>query len=366
MNEPPHDSTVAVSPAAGSRFLLIACQAGAEEGVFLMQQLMLPQLSRGAWRRGVVTFRLPEGISINEAAELPFARITIESLGQVTGDSITALADAAAATAPSPPDQVHVWQRTWPAPWKVRAGVPESTSPSAAELHARIASQLGCPQVSTGTELVAGSIAARGERVLDIVIDSPDRAWLGWHTAAQPASCWPGGIYHGQLPEEAISRAWLKLDEAIAVFEIPVHAGQRACELGAAPGGASQRLLSLGLSVVGIDPAAIDPRVAEHPRFEHWQMRARDVRLRQLRSFEWLVTDMNIDPSSTMDALERAAMAPGNQLQGIIATLKLPQWQRAADLPQWLDRFRRWGFVPHARQLSCGGRELCVVAQRPS
>jgi 23S rRNA (cytidine2498-2'-O)-methyltransferase len=366
MNEPPHDSTAAVSSTAGSRFLLMACQAGAEEGVFVMQQLMLPQLSRGAWRRGVVTFRLPDGLSINEAAQLPFARITIESLGQVTGDSVVELADAAAAAAPTPPDRVHVWQREVPAPWKARAGVQESPSPSAVELHARIATQLGCPQASTGTELVAGSIAARGERVLDIVIDSPGRAWLGWHKANRPASCWPGGIYHVQLPDDAVSRAWLKLDEAITVFEIPLHAGQRACELGAAPGGASQRLLTEGLEVVGIDPAAIDPRVAAHPRFEHWQMRARDVRLRQFRGFDWLVTDMNIDPSSTMDALERVATAPGNRLQGIIATLKLPQWQRAADLPQWLDRFRRWGFVPQARQLSSGGRELCVIARRPS
>ena len=75
---------------------------------------------------------------------------------------------------------------------------------------------------------------------------------------------------------------------------------------------------------------------------------------------------MNIDPSSTMEALERVATAPGNGLKGIIATLKLPQWQRAADLPAWLDRFRSWGFPALARQLSTGGRELCVVARRPS
>jgi hypothetical protein len=93
-------------------------------------------------------------------------------------------------------------------------------------------------------------------------------------------------------------------------------------------------------------------------------MRARDVRLRQLRGFDWLVTDMNIDPSSTMDALERVATAGGSNLRGIVATLKLPQWQRAADLPGWIRRFQDWGFQPRARQLSCGGREVCVVARR--
>jgi 23S rRNA (cytidine2498-2'-O)-methyltransferase len=349
MTEPPHERPAAATSEAASRFLLVACQAGAEEGVFLMQQLMLPQLTRAAWRRGVVTFRLSDSsTSISEVADLPFARTTIESLGQVTGSSLTELTAAATAALPARPDQLHVWQRAKPARLRPQARSAEEPLPSAAELHATIAAQLECPQV------------------FDIVIDAPDRAWLGWHTATTPASCWPGGIYPGQLPDNAVSRAWLKLDEAIAVFEIPLQPGQRACELGAAPGGASQRLLSLGLSVVGIDPAGIDPQVAQHPRFEHWHMRARDVRLRRLRSFDWLVTDMNIDPSSTVDALERVATAPGNRLQGIIATLKLPQWQRAADLPGWLDRFRSWGFVPRARQLSAGGRELCVVALRPS
>jgi len=365
MTDPSPDSPPA-GPSAGSRFLLVACQAGAEEGVFLTQELLLPQLTRGAWRRGVVTFRLPQDTDISDAALIPFARIAIESLGQVTGASTAALATAIAAAAAPATDHVHVWQREAPARRKAKEDGSAEPMPSAAEVQAAVAATLGCPHASDGSEAVAGSVASRGEQVLDVIIDSPGRAWLGWHTVTTPSGCWTGGLYPGQLPDDAVSRAWLKLDEALAVFEIPLQAGQRACELGAAPGGASQRMLSLGLSVVGIDPAEIDPRVAEHPRFKHWQMRARDVRLRQLRGFDWLVTDMNIDPSSTMEALERVATAPGNGLKGIIATLKLPQWQRAADLPAWLDRFRSWGFPALARQLSTGGRELCVVARRPS
>ena len=364
MTDAPHTPADSAAQAAASRFLLVSCQAGAEEGLFLTQQLMLPQLSRAAWRRGAVTFRIPEGMDVPDAAQLPFARSMAMSLGQVTGSSLNELATAA--VAPSTPHHLHVWQRAAPSRRRSKEADAAELLPSAPELHATIAAMLGCPSTIDGTNAAAGSIASKGEDVLSVVIDAPGRAWLGWHTATSPSSCWPGGFYPGRLPEDAVSRAWLKLDEALTVFEVPVRAGQRACELGAAPGGASQRLLSLGLTVVGIDPADIDPRVAEHPRFEHWQMRARDVRLRQLRGFDWLVTDMNIDPSSTMDALERVATAPGTSLHGIIATLKLPQWQRAADLPAWLDRFRSWGFVPEARQLSSGGRELCVVARRPS
>jgi hypothetical protein len=77
-----------------------------------------------------------------------------------------------------------------------------------------------------------------------------------------------------------------------------------------------------------------------------------------------VVADMNIDPTSTLDAIERVLSAPGKPPRGIIATLKLPNWSRAAELPGWLERFVAWGYAPRARQLSTGGREVCVVAER--
>jgi 23S rRNA (cytidine2498-2'-O)-methyltransferase len=179
------------------------------------------------------------------------------------------------------------------------------------------------------------------------------------------ASRWPGGFHPSAfsgLPEGVVSRAWLKLDEAIRVFGIPLVRGQRAIELGASPGGACQRLLEAGLDVVGVDPALVDPVVASRPRFTQWRMRAREVPLEKFRGCDWLVADMNIDPKSTLAALGRAATAKGVNLLGIIATLKIPDWSRATELAGWLDTIRSWGFEPRARQLSTSGREVCVVA----
>ncbi|NCA11371.1 hypothetical protein EBR56_06125, partial [bacterium] len=210
----------------------------------------------------------------------------------------------------------------------------------------------------------AATATPPGAVVLDCVLDAPDRWWVGWHVADSRQGCWPGGIYPRSLPPGKVSRAWLKLDEAIASFKIEFDPDARAVELGAAPGGACQRLLEAGLVVTGIDPALVDEPVATHPRFEQWRMRARDVRLRQLRGFDWVVADMNIDPTSTLDAIDRVLSAPGKPPSGIIATLKLPNWSRAADLRGWLDRFVGWGYAPRARQLSTGGREVCVVAER--
>jgi len=87
------------------------------------------------------------------------------------------------------------------------------------------------------------------------------------------------------------------------------------------------------------------------------------VPLKRMRGCDWLLTDMNIDPASTMAALERV-LGGGVRPGGVIATLKLPEWSRAADLPAWLAAFRGWGYRPRARQLSTGGREVCVVATR--
>jgi 23S rRNA (cytidine2498-2'-O)-methyltransferase len=339
------------------------------------QRSMLPSLQRAAWRRGVVTFRLPADGPFPDDffPELVFARSCCRCFGQVQGADDTARLEAALALAgPGPWQAVHVWRR------EPRIGVDTAT------LAARLAARTGG---------VAGT-ARPGDAVLDCLVDSPERWWIGWHRASSsPPSQWPGGEYASPLHAEAakkVSRAWLKLDEAIAIFRLPLSSGQQAIELGCAPGGASQRLLEAGLDVIGIDPALVDPEVAAHPRFRQLRMRARDVKLREFRSCDWLVCDMNIDPTSTMEAIGRIVTglrgrsagglrgtyagglrgaytgglrgAYTGGLRGIIATLKLPDWTRAASLSGWLETFNAWGFSPAARQLSSGGREVCVVA----
>jgi 23S rRNA (cytidine2498-2'-O)-methyltransferase len=340
-----------MSPAPSERggFLLAACQGGAEAAIRLRQPAVLPRARPAAWRRGVVTFRLEDGFNPPDdfLPDLVFARTVVRCLGQVTGDCPATLATRVMEMAgPATWRNVHVWARD------ERAELP------LAELRARLLALCQLPITTT-------PIAAAGELVLDCVVDTADRCWVGWHRVGTPASGWPGGVFPGSLPADKVSRAWLKLDEAIATFAIPLTAGARAVELGAAPGGSCQRLLEAGLSVVGIDPAVIAESVTAHPQFAHWRMRSRDVRLRAFRGFDWVVADMNIDPTSTMDALARVVTAPLCRPRGIIATLKLPEWSRAAGLDEWLDTFRGWGFTPRARQLSTGGREVCVVALRP-
>lgn len=340
-------------------FLLCGCQPGAEAALREQAARVLPGVRPGAWRRGVVTFRLPEGSSPSMdrlAADLVLARTVVHSLGQVTGDEPQALAREAVALVRAngaAPQNVHVWNRVMP------------VGPGAAEAaRATIAARRALLE-ALGLEATHPAEASPGERVLDCVIDTPIRWWVGWHISDSVSSRWPGGFHPAAseaLPEGVVSGAWLKLDEAMRVFEIPFAAGERAIELGASPGGACQRLLEAGLHVVGVDPALVDPVVAARPRFTQWRMRAREVPLDRFHGCDWLVADMNIDPKSTLAALGRVATARGVRLSGIVATLKIPDWSRAAELAGWLDTIRSWGFEPRARQLSTSGREISVVA----
>lgn len=338
------------APGARARgdFLLVACQGGAERALEARQPAALPGARKAAWRRGLVTFRLAPGVDVPAdffPHELVFARACIRSFGQVTGADSGTLVDRAIEVAGGAGwRRVHVWNR-----------VPTVAAPIA-EIRARM------------LEACAGAgreeLADPGDPVLDVVVDSIDRWWVGWHRAAAPPSRWPGGVYPGALPAHAVSRAWLKLDEAWASFGLDLRAGERAVELGAAPGGACQRLLEAGLDVVAVDPALVDGRVAAHPRFEQWRMRARDVKLSRFRGCDWLVCDMNIDPVSSLESIGRVVTAPGVRPRGIVATLKIPDWSRAAEVPAWLAAFREFGYRPVARQLSTAGREICVVARR--
>jgi len=341
-------STTSTAPARKGDFLLVACQGGAEAAVAALQPAALPGGRQAAWRRGVVTFRLDPGVDPPDdffPSGLVFARACMRSLGQVTGvDVATLVARTVEAAGPAGWRNVHAWNRV------------ESVGAPVAEIRVRLVEALG---IGNGPEE-----AAAGDLVLDVVVDAADRWWVGWHRAASPPSRWPGGLYPHSLPAGAVSRAWLKLDEAIATFGIDMRPGERAIELGAAPGGACQRLLEAGLDVVAVDPALVDERVAAHPRFEQWRMRARDVRLPRFRGCDWLVCDMNIDPRSTIESIGRVVTAPGVRPRGIVATLKLPDWSRAAELPAWLETFASWGYRPAARQLSTSGREVCVVARR--
>jgi 23S rRNA (cytidine2498-2'-O)-methyltransferase len=150
---------------------------------------------------------------------------------------------------------------------------------------------------------------------------------------------------------------------ALEWADLPLRAGERAVELGASPGGASQALLDRGLEVIGIDPAEIHPDVLAHPKFTHFRKRTHEVRRREFRKTRWLFADMNVAPQYTLDAVDGIVTFPETDVRGMILTLKLPTWELAEQIPAFAERVRGWGFARiRCAQLAAHRQEIALAA----
>jgi 23S rRNA (cytidine2498-2'-O)-methyltransferase len=307
-----------------------------------------------------VTFKLPDDATLADDFDLrsTFVRAYGFSLGRVKAESPS---DAAAQVWRLVGDQefsaLHVWPRD-----RMSAGFrgyePGFTDESRAA-EAALRADAAC--LIASSELPTPS----SQRVLDVVVVEPNEWLVGYHRTKSGPSRWPGGMREMQLPPDAVSRAWLKMEEALRWSKLPIRKGQEFVEIGCAPGGSCQAVLSRGLRVVGIDPAEVDPRVAEHPYFTHVRKRGADVRRRAFRKTHWLASDMNVAPSYTLDTIEAIVTHPLVHVRGLLLTLKLLDWALADDLPAWLERIGGWGFSRlRSRQLQHNRQEICVAALR--
>ncbi|MCY2967625.1 MAG: SAM-dependent methyltransferase, partial [Planctomycetota bacterium] len=203
-----------------------------------------------------------------------------------------------------------------------------------------------------------------GPFVVDVVLVEPGEWWVGCHKARRPVSAWPGGFLPMKLPESAVSRVYLKMQESLLWSGFKLLPGQTVAELGCSPGGASQVLLEAGLNVIGVDPADMDPMVTVNSRFKHIRKRAKEVSRREFLRVDWLTCDINLPPTYTLDTVEAIVKHPGVRLKGLILTLKLIEWNLADSLPEYLERVRRLGYKQvRARQLHHNRQEVCVVAK---
>ena len=256
---------------------------------------------------------------------------------------------------------IHVWQRD---PVEVGwRGFEPDHSVSSREVAGALTQSLQQRQDPRAGQV---NVDARvGQRVLDIILVDREHWWTGAHPVVERADGWPGGTFSMPAPEHMVSRAYLKLAEALAWSGLPVRPGDHAVEIGSAPGGACQRLLELGLHVTGIDPAEMAPEVLAHPRFQHWRARSLQLKRRLFQPFRWLFCDANVAPDYTLDTVESIVTYPGNQFAGLLLTIKLSDWHQVRDLDQQLARVRSWGFTRvTARQLAHNRREFCLAARR--
>lgn len=342
-------------------FIFVTCQIGTEAAVKGELARDWPALRLAFSRPGFLTFKVTEEMALDDRCLLGsvFARAAAFSLGKASDESAEERAKTVWQLAAARKiDRLHVWQRDLFSP--DHRGPKLSAPPPIVSESQRAVLEVA-PTATDSATLVDRTWP--GNLVLDVVIVEPDQWWIGYHRASGRATCWPGGLFFEPPPADAVSRAYLKMDESLAWSGMPVRQGDWVVEIGSAPGGASQALLNRGLHVVGIDPADMDERVLANPNFEHWKKRGADVRRREFRKIRWLTVDMNVAPSYTLDTVEAIVTHRDVHIDGLLLTLKLMDGTPALAVPEYLDRVRSWGYPQvSARQLHHNRHDFCLAA----
>jgi len=333
---------------------------------------MFPGIRAAFARPGFVSFKMEKPLPEDFQNRSVFARSASISLGKIeTGRPHQDRPDQLAAEVWKIVtenhlfvNRVHVFQRD-PLPVGEHNFEPH-VPPKLEQLHRQIIEQ--SPQtkfLGIGAESILHP-AQPGETVLDVVRIEPNLFFVGTHSVTESSpihSRYSGGILPITLPDDAVSRAYLKFHEGFLWSCITFGSGDHCLDIGASPGGCSQFFLQQGVRVFGVDPGAIHPTVLAYPQFTHIRCRIKDMKRSFLREIRWITADMNVAPNYTLDVLEEI-IAKTPALQGILFTLKLIRWDLADRLPMVLDRIRSWGFSDvRMKQLVFNRQEVMVVVK---
>lgn len=311
-----------------SGFAFVTCAVGRERLVKADVAARLPAWRLAFSRPGLLTFKTPGGLDPAAPAPTPFARVWGKSVREVPDGAI---------------DRVHVFARD------LEGAAPDDD-----------------PAIAPG---VPRGPAATGDRVLDVIVAPGEARFFGVHVHGAWRSPHPGGALPVDVPPDAPSRAYAKLEQAIAWAALPVAAGHTAVEIGAAPGGAAYALARRGVRVIGIDTGALDPVVVayRHPsgaRVEPLATTLAAVRWEQLPvRVDWLLMDVNLAPQVALHELARLMPRLVPTLRGAILTLKVNDLAVVADLAKLGERIRGFGLPSvHLTHLPANRQELCAIA----
>ena len=405
-------------PESFSPFVFMTCPRDSVGALKSEVAARFPDFRFSYSRGGFLTWRVGDSLAEERkvrldvgAMRLIFPRCVIHSLGKIGGKTCeldrSAMLDEAVRLAKTFPTErygdfrrVHVWEPDGEksAPRGILQGVIPTngrTSAGANTTGTSGAAPRGILQTSRGKEpglsvlaralqqdlverlapseplLDAETEAALGDLCLDVIPVAPKEWWVGFHYASDFHSRYPGGLIPLEMPTDAASRAWLKFEEGLRWSGFPIAIGSRCADIGSSPGGGSQALLARGAEVLGVDPAEMAPQVLQNPNFTHLRGRISQLKRKNFLKTRWVIADMNVAPSYTLDVLEeflvgeahRGPAAPN--VRGALFTLKLFDWGLAGHLPEYLRRIKSFGFTRlKVRQLTFNHREVMVCATR--
>ncbi len=349
-----------------SDFLFAICQAGAEAA--LRKELAgsaettngFGPLKPAFSRPGFVTFKVdpvappPERYTLRST----LARTYGWSLGKVNGNDAASMVEEIVSNRQiAECEFLHVFERDKQIPGT--SGFEPGVSPLAASVADQFAAHSLIKKRSTKVNRRAATDAA----VADVVLISPDEWWFGFHHALTRQGRWPGGVPAIDTEEEHVSRAYLKLKEALLWSGITIRPGDVCAEIGSAPGGACELLLEIGARVIAIDPAEMEPSIEEHPKLTFIRRRGHEVRKRDFSNVRWLLADLNMAPKYTLDTVRDIVTHDAVNVSGLLLTLKHDDWKLIERVGEYIETVKAMGFqVVRTRQLAFNRREFCLIA----
>ena len=288
--------------------------------------------------------------------ELGFARQALEVRDVVTEGGPEELADVVARAMRSPPKGFS--GRRWALqivaadgrdphdPRRTLAGALEEVLPEA--LRARLSPEMKDLERP----------AAEAEHLIQVWIVSEAAAFVGLTSTRSALTHHPGGKPRLRRPESAVSRAGLKLEEALEWLGVGPEKGDSCIDLGAAPGGWTQVALTKGARVLAVDPAQLKlPARSGHLR--HVQMSA--FRYTPDETLDWLLCDMAWRPLEVAQLLGKWGRR--GWARQLIANFKLPMKRKADMVRQLLEVLAGSGWQGlRRRQLYHDRDEITVAA----
>ncbi|MBK8095273.1 MAG: hypothetical protein IPK32_25695 [Verrucomicrobiaceae bacterium] len=341
----PSPSSLPVSP-----FVFAACRAGSEAALKAdVARRHAGQLTPAFMRPQLITWKSKEALPASFELGSPLARVSGFSIGSFA--SVTELAqklqeqnlrEIAIEVAPREISEDGVID--WSGPEAVQTA-----------LHAAVS--------AAGLTLINAPQA--GDAVLSVLVDASGAKPLfaGLHSHRVGLSTQLPRLV---LPAHAPSRAWLKLEQALAWrgWDAEELRGLTALDLGCAPGGASLALLDRGVRVLGVDTGDMDESVLRHDSGGFRQLRVPLARLdieKLPAHVDLILCDINLAPPEVLPHVARLQAAL--RAQRLILTLKMNSDAHERRMDEYLKFIR--GFAPapvHATQLAANRREICVTA----
>ncbi len=151
----------------------------------------------------------------------------------------------------------------------------------------------------------------------------------------------PGGCHRMIFDEDAPSRSFLKVEEALDLLKIKPEHGERVIDLGAAPGGWSYSFLKRGCKVTAVDNGPMKIRNLEKLPGRLIHVKADGLLYEpesNMPKADWLISDMLVSTGKNFALIKN--WLGGRRARKFIINIKLPQvepWPVVKSMEEWLD-----------------------------